>query len=163
MAESSVAGPGEEIGPPGELTPEQARAHLAAAEQASVVTPADLRVHAAYLASLGVLVATTLAGIWWALSSGATALFVVVMLAYGAMLFALILVVRRARVIPRGFQRANGWGMGLTMGLYAVGVAWFTSRQDDPLSAGVFLPYCVLVAIPSLLAARVIRRGGPGR
>ncbi len=137
---------------------EEALAQLRAADSTRVVTDTDRRLLVGYCAALGSVVAGVLALAWWTLSNGNTAGFVASFAGYGLAIGLLVALQRRAHAAPRGFARLYGRGLALTMALYAVGVAWFSPRAADPVPAGVFLPYCVLVAVPSLVAAALIDR-----
>ncbi len=153
MTESS-----EETTPLGTPSAAEALAQLHAAGAARVVSRRDRLLLVGYTAALGLLVATVLALAWWTLSAGNTAGFVASFSGYAAVLLLLIALQRRAQAAPRGFARLYRAGLLGTMTLYAVGVTWFTARQADPLPAGVFLPYCALVAVPCLVAAARVDR-----
>ncbi len=138
------------------LTPEQARAAMARAAAVRVVSDRDRRIIVSYVALLGVVIGVVLALAWWTLSQDNKAGFIASFAGYAAAVGLLVAANSRARSAPRGFARVYLAGFLVTMSLYAVGIAWFTSRQWP--AAGVFLPYCLLVALPCLLAAYRIDR-----
>jgi len=140
-----------------QITPAEAAAALARAATARVVSAADVRALTAYLVGLGAGVAGVLAGSWWMLSHENVIGFAAVMGGYGLVLALLIGIQRRARSTPRGFRRIYAWGFGATMALYVIGVMWYSFTRPGP-PAAVFLPYCLLVALPVWIAAMLIRR-----
>ena len=140
-----------------QITPAQAAAALAQASSVRVVSPADVRTLTAYLLGLGAAVAGILAASWWTLSHDNPVGFAVSMGGYAVVLSLLVALQRRARSTPRGFKRIYTWGLGATMTLYVIGVMWFSFTRPW-LSAAVFLPYCLLVALPAWAAAVMIRR-----
>ena len=140
-----------------QITPAQAAAALAQASSARVVSPADVRTLTAYLLGLGAAVAGILAASWWTLSQESPMGFSFSVAGYAAVIALLVAIQRRARSTPRGFKRIYTWGLGATMTLYVIGVMWFSFTRPW-LSAAVFLPYCLLVALPAWAAAVMIRR-----
>lgn len=134
-----------------------AAAALAQAATTRVVSAADAQVLTAYLVGIGAAVAGVLAASWWMLSHDSPAGFAAIMGGYAVVLALLVGVQRRARSTPRGFKQVYGWGFGLTMGLYVLGVLWFSFTRPW-LSGAVFLPYCLLVAAPVWVAAVKIWR-----
>ena len=111
----------------------------------------------AYLVGLGAAVAGLLAASWWTLSHDNPLGFAVSMGGYAVVLSLLVALQRRARSTPRGFKRIYAWGLGATMALYVIGIMWFSFTRPW-LSAAVFLPYCLVVALPAWFAAVLIRR-----
>ena len=98
-----------------------------------------------------------LAASWWTLSHESPMGFSFSVAGYAAVIALLVAIQRRARSTPRGFKRIYTWGLGATMTLYVIGVMWFSFTRPW-LSAAVFLPYCLLVALPAWAAAVMIRR-----
>jgi biotin transporter BioY len=139
-------------------SPQEARAQLQAAGATRVVRDADRRLLVGFTAALGVLVGSILALSWWTLSQRNTAGFAASFAGYAAVLTLLLGLQRRANAAPRGFGTVYRRGLALTMALYAIGVAWFSARSEDPAPGAVFLPYCALVAVPCLVAAVLIDR-----
>lgn len=137
---------------------DEALAALRAAEQVTALTDSDRRRLVRFTALLGLLVAALFVACWWTVGNDNTVGFTVVMLAYGAVLGALIWWQRRAQAAPRGFARVYGWGLGLTMALYAIGITWVSVTSRQPASPLLVLPYAALVALPCLWAAYRIGR-----
>ena len=138
------------------LTPEEARDQLAAAETLARTSGKGARIVAFTMAAVGVLVAAALA-----MSNAfaktnplvASIGFAVYGLAIGALMF---WYARHVRVWKEDWGIRYGVSFGLTMALYAIGVAW--SSGGSP-SWAVLGPYCILVAVPMIVAAiRIPRR-----
>ena len=129
-------------------TADQARAQLDEAAARGRQARTDAPVGARYTALLGVLVAVLLAVV--ALVPNGVGL-AVTMCCFTAVLGALIgWQQQRFRIASRGWGRRYGWGFGLTMVLYSGGIFWQAFSFPGWL---VFAPYCVLVCVPSLVAA----------
>ncbi|MFD6757397.1 hypothetical protein [Micromonospora gifhornensis] len=140
------------------LTSEQARERLAAAEQfASATTRRAAPVAAITTAGVGVLVALVLAVSYATLPEHPVA-FAVSLAAYGVALTALMVWYHRRQVVAqRGFGTAYGWAFTLTMTLYTIGIA--SLRVDWPWLVAVV--YCFVVALPMTVAAIRMARGCP--
>ncbi len=143
-----------------QISPEQARERLETAQALSCTTQRAARttayVGALTTAGVGVLIGFVLAASWafaphhgWA--------FAISFIAYGVALCLLIWWQRtHQRVFERGFSRAYTLSFVATLVLYAFGVAWLIHHA----SGLVVLPYCVLVALPMLVAAARLLRSG---
>lgn len=138
------------------MNPDQARAQLTEADTRGRLARTDAPVGARFTALLGVLVAAILVLV--TLLRGSAVGVGVSMACYAAVLGGLIGWQRkRFRVAPRGWRRRYAWGFGLTMVLYTGGIFWEAFAFPG---WSLFAPYCVLVAIPSLIAATVMVRSG---
>lgn len=135
------------------LTPDQARRQLSDASNREALGRSHSRVGAVFTASLGCLVAATLAVV--SALRGTPVAVAGSMAVYLAVLSALISWQQRSmRVAARGWGRSYLTGFGVTMTLYIIGIGWESFAFPG---WRVFAPYCVLVAIPSLLAAVKMR------
>lgn len=136
------------------LTPDQARAQLAEAADRVELSRSDSRVGATFTATLAVLIAATLATVtfWRDDPVG-----LVASMGVYAVVLALLLWWHRSRlrVIDRKWGGRYALGFGLTMVLYSVGILWEAFAFPG---WAVFAPYCVLVAVPGLVAARRMLR-----
>ena len=138
------------------LTPEEARDQLTTAEIMARSSGKGARIVAFTMAAVGVLVAAALA-----MSNAfakthpliASIGFAVYGLAIGGLMF---WYARHVRVWKGDWGIRYGVSFALTMVLYAIGVAW--SSGGSP-SWAIFAPYCVLAALPMIMAAVRI----PGR
>jgi integral membrane sensor domain MASE1 len=132
------------------LTPEEARDQLATADTLATTSGADARIGAFTTAGVGVLVALMLA-MSKAFAETNTVAFLIGVVVYVLAIGALsIWHARRFRVAIRGWNRRYVSSFVLTMVLYSIGILWFTSGSP---SWALFAPYCVLVALPMLVAA----------
>ncbi|MEO6882305.1 MAG: hypothetical protein ABI181_15330 [Mycobacteriaceae bacterium] len=136
------------------LSPDQARRQLDEADQRSTLAPTDTAVGATFTGGVAVLVALTLAVVTLWRDS---ALGLIIGMGVFAVMLALLLGwhARTVRVAPRGWGRRYLLGFGSTMVLYTVGIFWEAFAFPG---WGIFAPYCVLVAIPGLVAAVQMRR-----
>lgn len=140
------------------MTPDQAQAQLNEASTRGKLARTDSGVGARYTAVLGVVIAALLTVV--ALLRGNPVGLAVSIGGYMAVIGALVgWERRRFRVAPRGWGRRYLWGFGVTMALYTGGIFWESLAFPG---WGLFAPYCVLVAVPSLIAATVMVRSGPG-
>ena len=135
-------------------TPDQAHAQLAEAGTRAKSVHTDAGVGARYTAVLGVVIAALLTVV--ALLRGNPIGLAISVGGYVAVLGALVgWQQKRFRVAPRGWGRRYLWGFGLTMALYSGGIFWESLAFPG---WGLFAPYCVLVAVPSLIAAATMSR-----
>lgn len=140
-----------------EMTAQQAREDLAVAEGTPITGRADARRLAHALLGIGLAVAALLAASRAFTANGNTVGVVVSLAAYMAVLGSLVGAQRTVKAVPRGYRRRYLTGLMLTMALYTFGILWFSVLQDPAPSWTVFGPYCLLTALPSLLAAARIR------
>ena len=137
------------------LTPEEARDQLATADTLATTSGADARIGAFTTAGVGALVALMLA-MSKAFAETNTVAFLIGSAVYVLAISALMIWHgRRFRVAIRGWNRRHFSSFVLTMVLYSLGIVWFTSGSP---SWGLFAPYCVLVALPMLVAAGLSAR-----
>jgi peptidoglycan/LPS O-acetylase OafA/YrhL len=138
------------------LTPEEARDQLATADTLATTSGTDARIGAFTTAGVGVLVALMLV-MSKAVAGTNTVAFLIGSVVYVLAICGLMIWHRRRfRVANRGWSRWYGASLGFTMALYGIGIAWVTSGSP---SWAVFAPYCVLVALPMVVAAgRMARR-----
>ena len=138
------------------LTPEEARDQLATADALATSSGKAARYGAILMAVVGMLAgAVTFAfPVFASISPVISAIGATVYLVWlGALLSWQY---RCARVEGRRWSLHYGAAFGLTMVLYAIGVAWSISSSP---SLAIWAPYCVLVALPMLFAAsRMARR-----
>ncbi len=144
-----------------QISPEQARNQLDAA-QALICTTEEAARRNAYVgvittAGVGVLIAAVLA-VSWAFAGHNNLAFALSFAAYGISLGLLIAWQRsHQHVFQRGFGRAYRNAFLVTMVLYAFGIAWLIRH----VGWVIITPYCVLVALPMLIAAaRMAPRSG---
>lgn len=136
------------------LTPDQARQQLDEAASREAAARIDSWVGALFTGLLGILIAGTLAAVnVWDGRAGAA----VSMGVFGVLLLLLLTWQRsRMRISNRGWGLTYGVGLGLTMALYVIGIMWGSFAFPG---WAIFGPYCVLVAIPAMVAAaRMLRR-----
>lgn len=137
-----------------EISPDQARQQLGEAADRAELPRTDAAVGAAYTGGIAVVVAATLAAVThWRESPAGVAI------SMGIFAVALALLVgwhaRRFRIADRRWRRRYLLGFGLTMALYTAGIFWEAFAFPG---WAVFAPFCVLVAVPGVVAAvRMLR------
>jgi hypothetical protein len=141
-----------------QITPEQAREQLDAARTLSCATTREAsrnaHVGALTTAGVGCLLAFVLA-VSWAFADHDVPAFTLSFVAYAVALVALIRWQRtHQRVFQSGFGRAYATSFAATLVLYGFGVGWLIHHAGW----AIMLPYCVLVAVPMLVAARRLMR-----
>lgn len=142
------------------LTPDQARDQLDVVDTfASTTRDAARRsakVGAAFTAAIGLLVGAVLASTY-AFAPHNKLAFTLTFGVYGVALALLIAYQRRNQTVSeRGWGRAYLFSLLSTMTLYVAGIYWVTSVRP---SWALVAPYCVLVALPMLVGARLMLRG----
>lgn len=148
------------LGPLEPLGPDEARARLALVDSASLATSRDRSLHVAFSGGIGIAVAVLLVLCWWMASHDNRLGLWLSIAGYGVVLALMFVLKGRAQAAPRGFTRVFNRGLGLTMTLYAVGIAWVFGHQDPWPTVTVVLGLAVVVAMPSLVAAvRIVRMG----
>lgn len=137
------------------LSPAEARRQLDEAADRADLSRTDAAVGAAFTGGVAFLVAATLAAVTlWrespvaiGISMGLCAAALTVLLWWQA---------SRFRISDRRWRRRYLLGFGLTMALYTAGILWESFAFPG---WGIFAPYCVLVAVPGMVAAvRMLRR-----
>ena len=137
------------------ISPEEARQQLLEATDRAAVSRSDAAIGAAVTGGLGVLLAVTLTAVtFWRGSA------VGLIVSMGVYVVALSLLMwwqySKFRIYDRNWRRQYLWGFGLSMVLYSVGIFWGAFAFPG---WGIFAPYCVLVAVPGLVAAaRMMRK-----
>lgn len=144
-----------------EMTPEEARGHLAHAEAATGRRAGDRRIHALSTGGMGVAI-----GAFVALRDAVdgTAWQTPLQVAYAFALVGLALWQTRAsRVVPRGARRTGYTGLSGTLVLALAAIMTLNYRSVHPVGAvepwWVLAGAGVLVALPMVLAGLLIRRG----
>jgi len=136
------------------LSPDQARQQLDEAAERAQLSRADAAIGAAFTGGIAVLVAATLTAVThWRESPAGIAI------SMGIFVVALALLMgwhaRRFRIADRRWRRRYLLGFGLTMALYTGGIFWEAFAFPG---WAIFAPYCVLVAVPGVVAAvRMLR------
>jgi hypothetical protein len=138
------------------LTPDEARQQLSEADSLGSSTNADARIGALTTAGVGLLIGVALA-ISFAFNHHRPAALALSFAAYGLALTLLMTWHRKHfRVATRGWGRLYTASFLATMLLYVVGIGWVVAGSFSWLVVG---PYCLLVAVPMLVAAaRMARR-----
>lgn len=137
------------------LSPEQARQQLGEATDRAQLARSHAAVGAGFTGGVAIVVAATLAAVTvWRGSPVGLAI------SMGIYAVALALLgwwyVRNFRISDRRWRQRYLWGFGLTMLLYTVGIFWVSFAFPG---WAIFAPYCVLVAVPGLVAAVRMLRG----
>ena len=142
-----------------QISPEQAQQQLAAAQVLDCMTRQAARRNA-YVgvittAGVGIRLAAVLA-ISWAFAAHNLLAFWLSFAAYAISLTLLIVWQRRhQRVFQRGFGRTYQRSFAVSLVLYGFGVAWLIRHVNWM----IITPYCMIVALPMLIAAtRLARR-----
>lgn len=138
-------------------TPDQARAALAEATSAHVVSRRDITALTVFVGGVGVIVAAILFLSWATLSVGNVAGFAASMGGYAVALGLLLLVKARAASVPRGFRRIYNIGFATTMTLYVASIGWIFAHQSPWPTASLVLALCIVTALPCLVAAFVVQ------
>ncbi len=137
------------------LSPEQARQQLDEAADRAELSRTDAAVGALTTGGIALLVAATLAAVTF--FRGSPVGFGISM---GVYVVALALLmwwfIKRFRISDRRWLRRYFWGFGLTMLLYLAGILWESFAFPG---WAIFAPYCVLVAVPGVVAALRMLRG----
>ncbi len=137
------------------VSPEQARQQLDEAADRAQLSRTDAVVGAAFTGGVALLVAATLAAVtFW---RGNPVGFGISMGIY-AVVLALLLWwhTNKFRISDRRWRRRYLVGFGLTMVLYTAGIFWGSFAFPG---WAIFGPYCVLVAVPGVVAAARMLRG----
>lgn len=137
------------------LSPQQARQQLDEAAERAQLGHSDARVGALLTGGLSIVIAATLtAATRWRHSPVGLSLSLGFFLAaMGAMLGVYSM---KVKVTDRRWQSRYLLGFGLTMVLYTGGIFWEAFAFPG---WAIFAPYCVLVAVPGIVAAfRMLRR-----
>lgn len=137
------------------LSPEQARQQLDEADQRARLSRTDAAVGAALTSGVAILIAVTLAAVTFlrerpvgiGVSMGIFAVALAVLLRWHT---------NRFRISDRRWARRYLLGFGLTMALYTVGIFWESFAFPG---WAVFAPFCLLVAVPGVMAAIKMLRG----
>jgi hypothetical protein len=138
------------------LTPEEARAQLATAETLAATSRTAARIGAVTTAGVGLLVGGALALSGLFARTNTVALLIGMGLYTVALIALMVWHSRRVRVADRGWNRRHFSSFVLTMVLYSIGTGWVVSSSPSWV---LFGPYCVLVALPMVLASgRTARR-----
>jgi len=144
---------------PNDVTPQEAREQLAAAEAATDRRAGDRRVHALATAGFGLVIGAYLAVSRLVEDTSAETLVVV---CYVLLLLGLAgWQTREARTWPRRARRTSYVGLGVTVVLFLGAVIAFNvvdAQQEVPLLVLAGL----VVAAPMLVAAALIERGERG-
>jgi peptidoglycan/LPS O-acetylase OafA/YrhL len=138
------------------LTPEEARDQLTTADTLATTSGTAAQTGAFTTAAVGVLVGAVLA-VSKAFAGTNLVAFAIGIVAYALAIGGLMFWhQRRFRVASRGWSRRYHASLGFTMALYVIGIGWATTLSP---SWKLFAPYCVLTALPMVLAAgRMARR-----
>lgn len=135
---------------------EQAKQALDAANAASIDRSEGRSVYALGTAGFGVLVGAYFAlskGEWLGSSAVASAGYIVIACALAGWQ------TRAARAVPKGARVIGRWGLGLTLVAMIVALGLVNSRFRDSPAPSWLLPAAgLLVATPLLVAALVIQR-----
>ena len=137
------------------ITPEEAREQLMEATDRAAVSRSDAAIGATLTGGLGVLLAATLTAVtlWRGNAVGLVVSMGVYMVALALLMWWQF---SRYRIHDRNWRRQYFWGFGLSVVLYSVGIFWEAFAFPG---WAVFAPYCVLVAVPGLVAAaRMLRK-----
>lgn len=134
-------------------TPEQAREQLDEAAARATPSPRDTAIGAAVTGGLSIVIAALLAAVtFW---RGSPLSLPISLGIYGLAIALLMGWLSRRRVTDRGWARRYGWGFGMTMALYMLGIFWQALAFPG---WATFAPFCVLVALPGIVAAALMRK-----
>ena len=136
------------------LSPKQAREQLDEATARAELSHSYAPIGATFMGAIAVLTATLLATVTLLRDNPVAVLVSTAMclIAIGLLIWWLT---RKFRISDRSWPRRYYVGFGLTMALYVAGILWGSTSP----SWAIFGPYCVLVAVPGLIAAgRMLRR-----
>lgn len=137
------------------LSPEQARQQLDEADQRARLSRTDAAVGAALTGGVAILVAATLTAVtfWRERPVG-----IVVSMGIFAVAVALLMgwYTSRSRISEQSWARRYLLGFGMTMALYTGGIFWESFAFPGWV---VFVPFCVLVAVPGVAAGMRMLRG----
>jgi hypothetical protein len=138
------------------LTPEEARNQLVAADTLATMTVRGARASAFTTAGVGLLTGLGLVSVRAFGMTNPTAL-VISMIVYATALTSLMTWHGRyVRVAARGWVLLHFGSFVLTMALWSAGMVWANLASPSWV---VFAPFCVLVALPMVLAgSRMARR-----
>ncbi len=137
------------------LSPEQARQQLDEATDRAQLSRTDAFIGAAFTGGVALLIAATLAAVtlWrdnpvgFGISMGIYAVVLALLIWWHA---------KKVRISDRRWRHRYYWGFGLTISLYTVGIFWESFAFPG---WAIFGPYCVLVAVPGVVAAARMLRG----
>lgn len=129
-------------------TPDEARQQLDELAARAVPSRRDTSIGALFTGGLSVVIAATLTAVtFW---RGNPVALATSMGIYALSLALLMGWLSTRRVTDRSWAKRYLWGFGATMLLYTIGILWGSFAFPG---WAIFAPYCVLVAIPGVIAA----------
>lgn len=148
----------------GRMSAEEARRTLAAADEATIATPADRGRLESGLIRIGVVAGLLIVGLRLTIGNPGAPMwvrqwgFAALMIAYVVVIVSAVVTMRRAKAVPRGFSSRYVVGIALTFLVYTA----YMVLQAGTVDTGMDWPWVILGAVatmtPALLAARSISR-----